>query len=56
MLNDTNDACSGFLSRGDNVIPGNLGLKDQIVALKWVQKNIQYFGGDNKRVTIFGNR
>ncbi|CAE6488162.1 unnamed protein product, partial [Rhizoctonia solani] len=32
----------------------NLGLKDQRLALEWVQKNIGYFGGDNKKVTIFG--
>ncbi|XP_076257208.1 cholinesterase 1-like isoform X3 [Rhynchophorus ferrugineus] len=44
----------GFLSTGDDVITGNLGLKDQMFALKWVQKNIQYFGGDSEKVTIFG--
>ncbi|XP_066156575.1 esterase E4-like [Euwallacea fornicatus] len=44
----------GYLSTGDDVIPGNFGMKDQILALKWVQKNIEYFGGDPKKVTIFG--
>lgn len=39
---------------GDTVIPGNYGLKDQNLALQWVRDNIENFGGDPAKVTIFG--
>ena len=42
----------GFLSFGNDVIPGNQGLWDQVEALKWVQKNIVSFGGDANQVSI----
>uniref|UniRef100_A0A668AU11 Uncharacterized LOC115361059 n=1 Tax=Myripristis murdjan TaxID=586833 RepID=A0A668AU11_9TELE len=44
----------GFLSTGDEHIPGNFGLLDQVEALRWVQQHIHNFGGDPGSVTIFG--
>jgi len=44
----------GFLSTGDEHLPGNLGMKDQVAALKWVNKNIEHFGGNPKSITISG--
>ncbi|CAH1180190.1 unnamed protein product [Phaedon cochleariae] len=44
----------GFLTTGDLVIPGNYGLKDQLMVMKWINQNIKYFGGDPEKVTISG--
>ncbi|XP_055700201.1 juvenile hormone esterase-like [Phlebotomus papatasi] len=44
----------GFFSTNTPDCPGNFGLKDQVEILKWVQNNIETFGGDKNSVTIFG--
>lgn len=44
----------GFLSTEDEILPGNLGLKDQTAALKWIKENIHLFGGNNSSITITG--
>ncbi|KAJ9588465.1 hypothetical protein L9F63_018198, partial [Diploptera punctata] len=44
----------GFLCLDTEDVPGNAGLKDQVLALRWVQQNIEQFGGDPGKVTIFG--
>ncbi|MFX0093311.1 MAG: carboxylesterase/lipase family protein [Candidatus Hodarchaeota archaeon] len=37
----------------DNISP-NLGLQDQLCALRWIKNNISVFGGDPDNITIFG--
>uniref|UniRef100_A0A1B0CB76 Carboxylic ester hydrolase n=1 Tax=Lutzomyia longipalpis TaxID=7200 RepID=A0A1B0CB76_LUTLO len=46
----------GFLSLDDRSleIPGNAGLKDQCMAIKWCKDNAAFFGGDPENVTLFG--
>ncbi|XP_017784079.1 PREDICTED: esterase B1-like [Nicrophorus vespilloides] len=46
----------GFLSLEDPEldVPGNAGLKDMVMALRWIKENIHNFNGDPKNVTIFG--
>lgn len=45
---------AGFLNLGLPECPGNVGMKDQTLALQWVKDNIAKFGGDPNNVTIFG--
>src|SRR4029079_6544934 len=43
-----------FLSAPEHDVAPNLGMRDIVVALRWVQDNIAAFGGDPGNVTVFG--
>ncbi|XP_046545502.1 acetylcholinesterase-like isoform X2 [Haliotis rubra] len=44
----------GFLYLSPDTFPGNQGLMDQTLALQWIRDNVERFGGDANRITIFG--
>ncbi|GFT04588.1 acetylcholinesterase-1 [Nephila pilipes] len=44
----------GFLTSGTRDLPGNYGIWDLLLALKWVRKNIEFFGGNPNQITLHG--
>jgi carboxylesterase type B len=58
VTNNRRLGAEGYLYLSDHfdggVGPGNLGILDQIEVLRWVQENIEQFGGDPNNVTLFG--
>ena len=45
----------GFLSLENVVVPGNMGLLDQYLALLWLRDNLRFLGGDETKITLAGS-
>ncbi|CAK1546508.1 unnamed protein product [Leptosia nina] len=44
----------GFLCLDTPEVPGNAGIKDVVMAMKWVKDNIENFNGDSGNIVAFG--
>lgn len=44
----------GFLNLGHGDYTGNMGLKDQQLAIKWIHENIVQFSGKKDEILLFG--
>lgn len=44
----------GFMCLDIAQVPGNQGLKDLVMGLRWIKNNIGHFGGDEDKITVFG--
>ncbi|XP_023236328.1 cholinesterase-like [Centruroides sculpturatus] len=46
-------AALGFANFNNEDARGNMGMLDQVMALKWVHRNIETFGGEKNLITVF---
>lgn len=44
----------GLLSLESAGVKGNMAMQDYLMALRWVKANIAAFGGDTKKIMLFG--
>jgi len=45
----------GFFTTTDSEASGNYGMFDQIAALDWIKRNIEYFNGSPNNIVIYGH-
>lgn len=45
----------GFFCLGTGEARGNLGMLDQYFGLLWIKQNINNFGGDSEKITLYGH-